>query len=128
MVNLPGFDEHPVIELDDLLRLEDPCVLYEGLHIDSDGLRSYVYSVGGWLNGRSITEPDHMTHTVKGALVGGDAIIVQAKDRAEADAMAADGLMHTIDLHRARGARAAQLTAVLTQGISLVTERRPRKQ
>ena len=96
-----NLSDHPSLELDDLLRLEDPCVIFEGEQTDSDGVVSYVYTVGGLMDGRPVGEADHATRTVKGCTVAGDCIIVQAASRDEADAMAADGLEFTISQHRA---------------------------
>jgi hypothetical protein len=94
------FGEHPALELDDLLRLGDPCVVFEGEQVDSDGVVSYVYTVGGFLDGKPVGEADHATKSVKGCTIGGDCIMVQASSREEADAMAADGLDFTITEHR----------------------------
>ena len=118
-----NFRDYPSIDLDDLLRLDDPCVIFELEHKDSDGVVSYLYTVGGWLNGQAIGEPDHLTKTVKGCLVGGDCIIVQAENRGAADAMAADGLHQTIDYHRAKVISQA-VDRSLNQGIIVTAETR----
>lgn len=93
-----GYDFHrnPTIELEDLIRLEDPCVILEGQHIDSDGEMVFVFSIGGRLMGRDIAMADHQARTVRGALVGGDAIIVHARTLKEAQDIATEGLTTTI--------------------------------
>jgi hypothetical protein len=93
MLDLTGC---PEINLDDLMRLEDPAVIFEGELVDTDGVRTYAYTIGGWLDGRPIGRPDHARRMVRGCLVGGECILVQAKSRQEADTMAADGLAFTI--------------------------------
>lgn len=99
MIDINGY---PSIEIDDLLALDDPGVIFECTHRDSDGVVSYVYTVAGMLRGEPIVTPDHATRTVKGALVGGDCIIVQAKTREDADVLAIDGLLHTIEVCRSQ--------------------------
>ena len=121
-----GLEGNPSIELDDLLRVEDPCVIFEGEHLDSDGVLSYVYSVGGWLDGRPLGKPDHVRRSVKGCMVGGDCIVVQAKNREEADAIAADGLDFTIAKHR-EAVLARAVDRSLNQGIIVHAEARPKK-
>lgn len=102
-----GLDNNPTIDLDDLVRLEDPAVIFEGELVDSDNVTAYVYTVAGILDGRPIVQADHVRRCVTGALVGGDAMIVHAKDRAEADVIAAEGLLDTIKAHGAELARQA---------------------
>lgn len=93
-------DNCPTIELDDLCRIEDPCVIFHGEHLDSDGAITYVYTVGGMLNGQPVEQPDHVRRLVRGALVGGDAILIgDVKSRAEADAIACAGLEKSIVAH-----------------------------
>lgn len=94
-----GLDNNPTIDLDDLVRLEGPAVIFEGELIDSDGAVNYVYTVAGILDGRPIVQADHVRRCVTGAMVGGDAIIIFAKDRKEADVIATEGLLDTIRLH-----------------------------
>ncbi len=90
-----NFSYLPDLSIEEFLALEDPCVIFETEHTDSDGVLSYLYTVGGWLNGTAQGGIDHKMHTAHGCTVGGDVIVVQAATRAEADAMAADGLEHT---------------------------------
>lgn len=122
-----NFDGHPLIELDDLLALEEPGVIFEREHRDPEGVLSYVYTVAGMLRGEPIVTPDHATRTVKGALVGGDCIIVQAKTREDADALAIDGLLRTIEVHRSQ-AMSSAVDRAMNSGIMITTEARPRKQ
>lgn len=84
------------IDLADLLRVEDLCAVFEGSRLDSDGVRYWCYTVGGRLDGRVIGGREG------GCLVGGEAIIVHAADRREADAVAGDGLAVTVDMERRR--------------------------
>lgn len=93
---------NPSIELDELLRVDDVAVIFEGQHIDTDGAIAWVYTVGGFLDGRPIVTHyrDHNGIATRGALVGGEAILVHAPNRGEADEMAISGLLHTISTQR----------------------------
>lgn len=84
---VPDFAHRPRLVAEDLRRLENPVVLFEHKGQDSDGVDFYLYTVGGWLDGQRI--PD-------GATVGGEVILIHARDRAEADALASMGLLDTI--------------------------------
>lgn len=95
-----GFGSRPSISMADLLRVDDLCVVLEGIRKDSDGVPYYVYTVGGRLDGMVIGGPQG------GALVGGDAMVIHAKNRREADDIAAGGLRDTIALERVRQAEA----------------------
>lgn len=101
------------ITMDTLLRLQEPAVLCEGELYDSDGVKSYVYTVAGWLDGRNIA-----THA-GGCTVEGEVIIIHGKDRKEADALAAEGLGDTISMLAAEafgkviGQRGGSLTEML---------------
>lgn len=101
----PGLEGRLSIEISDLLRLDEPCVIFEADGRDSDGIPFYVYTVGGFLDGQPVGGGF-------GVLVGGDAIIIHADSRRAADAMAADGLLATIsaieDNRRARKAEKTQ--------------------
>lgn len=98
MDGLVGLDLglNPTIEVEHLLYIENPVVIFEGNHVDEDGELAYVYTVGGTIDGHDITMPDHVQRKVRGCLVGGDAIIVHARSRQEADDMAYEGMMTTI--------------------------------
>lgn len=80
---------------EDLRHIQDPGVMFEHQGVDSDGVVFYVYTVVGWLNGQQLgmggdgNEPG-------GCTVGGDAILVKASSREEADALACLGLHDTI--------------------------------
>lgn len=99
------FSNNPAIKLADLLELEDPCVLFEGTRVDSDGVRAYLYTVGGFLRGEGLWPG----HTVEG-----DIIIVHANSRGEADEMAGAGLLTTIEQLSARGVDAGINSGILT--------------
>lgn len=91
------------LSIDQLLRIEDPCVVFEFSRLDSDKVRYWVYTVGGWLDGAIVGGKEG------GALVGGQTIIVHGKNRKEADAIAYEGLVDTIaaeNRHRAAAMRA----------------------
>lgn len=84
----PDFSTRPRLTAEHLRHLAEPCVLYEYDRLDSDGNRHFVYTVGGYLQGIRLAD---------GATVGGDVIVIHADDRAEADAMAVQGLADTIN-------------------------------
>lgn len=102
------FSTRYALKNDELIRLDDPVALFEGEHVDSDGKRGYAYTVAGWLDGRNVC-------TLQGGCtVEGDAIMVHAQDRAEADVMAAHGLEMTIDI--LRGARPDRNAGIASHG------------
>lgn len=84
---VPVFHHRRSLVADDLRRLEDPCVLFEYEGQDSDGVRFFVYTVAGVLDGLRL--PD-------GCTVSGEVIVIHEDRREAADAMAALGLMDTI--------------------------------
>lgn len=90
-----AYEAHPDISLDDLRRLEDAVPIYEGFGQDTDGHQFFYYTVGGWLDGQNVAVADRLRKQALGATVEGDLIIVHAKTRKEADAMAADGILYT---------------------------------
>lgn len=85
----PSLSERSSIGVEQLAELDEPCVIFEGEHRDSDGVIAYVYTVGGFLAGAPVGGQF-------GALVGGEAILVHAHSRADADGMASEGLAATI--------------------------------
>lgn len=88
---------HPVIEMSDLIRAEEVVCICEGEFQDADGERYWVYTVSGMLDGQPIGAIDHVRKCVLGATVGGDAMIIHARDQKEADWIAINGLMDSID-------------------------------
>lgn len=91
------------LSLDELLNVEDACVIFEGQFQDSDRVPYWVYTIGGMLNGQQIGGKEG------GALVGGQTIIVHGRDRKQADRIAYDGLVDTInEENKMRANRAAQ--------------------
>lgn len=90
-----NFGARRSISMGDAVRIEDPCVLYEGEKTDAEGQRVFIYTVGGWLDGRNITTQ------AGGCTIGGDVIVISAKDRREADVLASEGFGDTIDMIRA---------------------------
>lgn len=96
---LPAFHLRRSIQAEDLLRLEEPAVIFEGTHTDSDGQVAYLYTVAGWLDGQNIA-------TIQGgATLHGEVILIHADSRAEADAIAGYGLEDTINAMKAEKAR-----------------------
>lgn len=89
-----NFGSRRSISMEDAIRLDDPCVLYEGEKIDEEGQRVFIYTVGGWLDGRNIA------NQAGGCTVAGDVIVISAKDRREADVLAAEGFGDTLDMIR----------------------------
>lgn len=89
-----NFGSRRSISMEDAIRLDDPCVLYEGEKIDEEGQRVFIYTVGGWLDGRNIATQ------AGGATIGGDVIVISEKSRSEADVLAAEGLGDTLEMIR----------------------------
>lgn len=92
--DLLGREYRQDLDMADLLRVEDLCVVFEGSRKDSDGVRYWVYTVGGRLDGQMIGGKEG------GCLVGGQAIFVHGRNRTEADALAYDGLQDTVKFER----------------------------
>lgn len=87
----PAFHHRQRLVAEDLRRLSDPCVIFEHQGVDSDGERFYVYTIGGWLDGRKLGDFQG------GCTVAGEVILINAKSREDADAMASLGLGDTIN-------------------------------
>lgn len=89
---------HPVIDIEALPLLEYPAVIFEGEQADSDGVTAYIYTVAGMVRGVQVHKNLIENGQIRtyGALVGGDCILVHARNRADADAMAIEGLWHTM--------------------------------
>lgn len=101
----PAFHQRQSLVADDLLRLQEPCVLFEHAWRDSDGVKCWAYTIGGWLDGHLLTD---------GCTVAGEVILVHARDRKEADYLASLGLQDTIDaLHGEQEAVAAANAALV---------------
>lgn len=87
----PDFYSRRQIHAQDLLRLQEPAVIFEHHGIDTDEAHFWVYTVAGWIDGENIA-------TIQGgATIGGDVIVIHAENREDADAMAGLGLQDTID-------------------------------
>ena len=84
----PAFHHRQSLVADDLRRLQEPCVLFEHAWRDSDGVKCWAYTVGGWLDGHRLTD---------GCTVAGEVMVVHANSRPEADYLAALGLQDTIE-------------------------------
>ncbi len=87
----PDLSGRQSIPADELRHVSEPCVIFEGDFLDDNGAHVWVYTVGGWLRGKPLGG------IRGGALVGGDAMLLQAQDRATADVMASFGLQDTIE-------------------------------
>lgn len=99
---------------EDLLRLQEPAVIFEWENRDTDGALYFVYTVAGWLNGHNVA-------TIQGgATVGGQAIIVHADSREHADALAGLGLQDTIEglRNEARHLKDAQAALARLQSVA----------
>ena len=94
----PDFSVRRSLTMDELVRLDDPAVIFEHFHIDEDGAHAYVYTIAGRLNGQEVAAV--LPGRVEGCTVGEDVIIVHAADREEADDKAVLGLEDTINLAR----------------------------
>jgi hypothetical protein len=88
---VPAFHLRRSITAQDLRRLQEPAVIFEGERTDSDGATFFTYTVAGWLDGQNIATMQG------GATVGGDVIVINADTRDNADLMAGMGLQDTID-------------------------------
>lgn len=84
----PTFHHRQQLVTDDLMRLQQPCVIFEHHGTDSDGVDFYVYTVGGWLDGVPLQD---------GCTVKGEVILIHASSRDEADMIASLGLEDTIN-------------------------------
>ena len=87
----PDFSGRDSITADQLRHVDAACVIFEALWLDDDGERCWAYTVGGVLDGKPLGG------ITGGVLVGGETIIVHADSREMADAIAADGLMTTME-------------------------------
>lgn len=87
----PNFSTRRSIPAADLARLEEPACIFECARTDSDGEPFYVYTVAGWLDGQNIATEQG------GATVGGQTMIIHARNRQEADMLACLGLEDTIN-------------------------------
>lgn len=88
---VPAFHTRRSIAADDLKRLQEPAVIFEGERTDSDGAVAFLYTVAGWLDGQNIASMQG------GCTVGGEVIVIHARYRSEADMIAGLGLADTID-------------------------------
>lgn len=105
----PDLSRRPSITADQLRHVSEPCVIFEGGFLDDNGERIWVYSVGGWLDGRPLGS------MLGGVTVGGDAILLHAADRASADAMASLGLQDTIEALNSEEADFQEANAALAR-------------
>lgn len=87
----PAFHTRRSITAEELRRLQEPAVIFEGNRRDSDGELMWLYTVAGWLDGANVATMQG------GCTVGGEVILIHARDRTEADMIAGLGLQDTID-------------------------------
>lgn len=106
----PNFLHRRNLVAEDLRRLQEPCVLYEYDALDDDGVRHYVYTVGGYLDGQRLAD---------GCTVGGEVMLIHADSREEADAIAVMGLSDSInaldseeELYQEANAALARLSSI----------------
>lgn len=96
---LPNFGLRRKLDPKELMQLQEPACIFEGEHVDSDGFRVFLYTVGGWLNGENVA-------TIQGgATVGGDVMMIEAENRQAADDMACRGLEDTLSALRNESTR-----------------------
>lgn len=115
----PNFLLWPKIQADDLARVEDPCVILEHEWTDSDNERCFAFTVGGWLDGKPLGNGHG-----SGVTLGGDVAIVHARDREEAKAIAAQGLLDTIAALRGEEAAYQEANAALARLQSVGAQQR----
>jgi len=97
------------LAIEDLLRLDEPAVIFETSGLDSDGVPFWVYTVAGWLDGENVA-------TIKGGCtIGGQAILVNARSRAEADFLAGSGLEDSINALRVEETKYLDALAALAR-------------
>jgi hypothetical protein len=103
----PDFGSRRALSLNELAQLDDPAVIFEHFHVDTDGAHAYVYTVAGWIDGQNVARVDGLS--AEGCTVGGDVIVIHADDRQQADQIATQGLQDTID-----AARGGERSAIAT--------------
>lgn len=103
----PAFHTRRSIAADDLRRLAEPALIFEGTHTDADGAIAWLYTVAGFLDGQNIATMQG------GCTVGGDVIIVHARSRDEADLIAGMGFEDTINALRAEDDALIEAAAAL---------------
>lgn len=87
---VPSFANRRSIDVQDLPRVNDLCVVFEFDGIDEEGKRYYVYTVGGYLDGRPLG------NQLGGVNVGQQQIFIHnATSREHADWLASDGVETT---------------------------------
>lgn len=106
---VPEFHTRRSIVAADLLRLQEPAVIFEGQRRDPEGELMWLYTVAGWIDGRNIATMQG------GATVGGDVIVIHARNREEADMLAGLGLEDTINALRADDERILDSQAALAR-------------
>lgn len=106
---VPNFLLRRQIGLADLPRISEPCVVFEYEGTDSDGVPHWVYTVGGWLDGKPLG--DHRG----GVTIKGEVMVIHALSREHADFMASEGLQSTIDAEMSATRREMQARKALTR-------------
>lgn len=95
----PNLDTRRELTLDELVRMEDPCVILEGEFFDSNNERYFLYTVAGMLDGAEVAPNDGFS--ILGCTIAGDAIIISGvKSKGEAHELAVHGLDTTIEAYR----------------------------
>ena len=106
---VPNFAYRRSLVAADLRRLQDPAAIFEGEHVDSDGVTAYIYTVAGWLDGVNVATMDG------GCTVSGEAMLIHADSREHADILAGLGLQDTIDSLNSEAERYIDAQAALAR-------------
>lgn len=114
----PSFLGRPSITAEELRHVSEPCAVFEAQWLDEDGSRIWAYTLGGWLNGRPLGDARG------GVMVGGEVMLISAKTRDEADAMAGLGLMESIEALHAEESAYQEANAALARLSSVSPTRR----
>lgn len=102
----PNFGFRRSLTAAELQRVDEPCVIFEHHQLDSDLNPFWVYTIGGYLDGKPLT----------GCTVAGDTIVISGVDtREQADAMAFMGLLDTLEALDLELKRYAEAQAALAR-------------
>lgn len=114
----PSFLGRASITAEELRHVSEPAAIFEAQWLDEDGSRIWAYTLGGWLEGRPLGDMRG------GVMVGGEVMLVTAKTREEADAMACLGLQDSIDALNAEERDYQEANAALARLASVSPTRR----
>lgn len=114
----PSFAGRESIPADELRHVQEPAAIFEGSWLEDGGARIFAYTIGGWLRGRPLGG------LAGGVMVGGDCMLVAARNRAEADQLAVLGLQDSIDALHAEERDYQEANAALARLASVGPARR----